>query len=72
MICFSYDSVLFPFFSHVASTAAGNTGVSVLVNGFLYGRASGMAPRAQYVISTVLCRIFIRMGIMLILFLFLD
>ena len=72
MICFSYDSFLFAFFSHVASTAAGNTGVSVLVNGFFYGRASGMAPGAQYVISTVLCRIFIRMGIMLILFLFLD
>ncbi|KAL0012265.1 hypothetical protein SO802_007373 [Lithocarpus litseifolius] len=33
--------------SHVASTAAGNMGVSVLVNGFLYGQASGMAPRAQ-------------------------
>ncbi|KAH7569437.1 hypothetical protein JRO89_XS06G0162300 [Xanthoceras sorbifolium] len=33
--------------SHVASTAAGNAGVPVVVNGFLYGRASGMAPRAR-------------------------
>ena len=34
----------------MASTAAGNAGVSVVVNGFFYGHASGMAPRAQYVI----------------------
>nr|XP_043620399.1 subtilisin-like protease SBT2.4 [Erigeron canadensis] len=33
--------------SHVASTAAGNHGVPVVVNGFNYGRASGMAPRAR-------------------------
>ncbi|KAI3680494.1 hypothetical protein L6452_35265 [Arctium lappa] len=33
--------------SHVASTAAGNHGVPVVVNGFYYGRASGMAPRAR-------------------------
>ncbi|KAA8520138.1 hypothetical protein F0562_014394 [Nyssa sinensis] len=33
--------------SHVASTAAGNFGVPVVVNGFYYGRASGMAPRAR-------------------------
>ncbi|KAK9151588.1 hypothetical protein Syun_009897 [Stephania yunnanensis] len=33
--------------SHVASTAAGNHGVPVIVNGFFYGQASGMAPRAQ-------------------------
>ncbi|XP_022720655.1 subtilisin-like protease SBT2.4 [Durio zibethinus] len=33
--------------SHVASTAAGNAGVPVVVNGFYYGRASGMAPRAR-------------------------
>ncbi|GAB4826540.1 hypothetical protein Ancab_033434 [Ancistrocladus abbreviatus] len=33
--------------SHVASTAAGNYGVPVEVNGFLYGPASGMAPRAS-------------------------
>ncbi|KAJ9566261.1 hypothetical protein OSB04_002227 [Centaurea solstitialis] len=32
---------------HVASTAAGNHGVPVVVNGFYYGRASGMAPRAR-------------------------
>ncbi|KAI9128231.1 hypothetical protein K1719_001224 [Acacia pycnantha] len=33
--------------SHVASTAAGNCGIHVVVNGFCYGRASGMAPRAR-------------------------
>ncbi|KAH1055640.1 hypothetical protein J1N35_033705 [Gossypium stocksii] len=33
--------------SHVASIAAGNAGVPVAVNGFYYGRASGMAPRAR-------------------------
>ncbi|KAJ4842754.1 hypothetical protein Tsubulata_013375 [Turnera subulata] len=33
--------------SHVASTAAGNAGVPVVVDGFCYGRASGMAPRAR-------------------------
>ncbi|XP_041028336.1 subtilisin-like protease SBT2.4 isoform X2 [Juglans microcarpa x Juglans regia] len=33
--------------SHVASIAAGNSGVPVVVNGFFYGRASGMAPRAR-------------------------
>ncbi|WOH11497.1 hypothetical protein DCAR_0830984 [Daucus carota subsp. sativus] len=33
--------------SHVASTAAGNYGVPVVVNGYNYGRASGMAPRAR-------------------------
>ncbi|CAK7351499.1 unnamed protein product [Dovyalis caffra] len=33
--------------SHVASIAAGNTGVPVVVDGFYYGQASGMAPRAR-------------------------
>ncbi|KAG2288342.1 hypothetical protein Bca52824_047946 [Brassica carinata] len=33
--------------SHVASIAAGNSGVPVIVDGFSYGRASGMAPRAR-------------------------
>ncbi|XP_074267458.1 subtilisin-like protease SBT2.4 [Silene latifolia] len=33
--------------SHVASTAAGNMGVPVVVDGFFYGKASGMAPRAR-------------------------
>ncbi|XP_022954879.1 subtilisin-like protease SBT2.4 [Cucurbita moschata] len=33
--------------SHVASIAAGNGGVPVYVNGFFYGFASGMAPRAR-------------------------
>jgi hypothetical protein len=35
--------------SHTASTAAGNNGVEVLVDGLSFGFASGMAPRAQYV-----------------------
>ncbi|XP_038895834.1 subtilisin-like protease SBT2.4 [Benincasa hispida] len=33
--------------SHVASIAAGNAGVPVIVNGFFYGLASGIAPRAR-------------------------
>ncbi|KAL9267825.1 Subtilisin-like protease SBT2.5-like protein [Drosera capensis] len=33
--------------SHTASTAAGNYGVPVVVNGFNYGYASGMAPGAR-------------------------
>ncbi|KAL6990734.1 hypothetical protein U1Q18_008858 [Sarracenia purpurea var. burkii] len=33
--------------SHVASTAAGNSGVPVVVDGCYYGVASGMAPRAR-------------------------
>ncbi|KAM3320292.1 hypothetical protein P3S67_007492 [Capsicum chacoense] len=33
--------------SHVASTAAGNFGVPVVVNGLYYGRATGMAPQAR-------------------------
>ncbi|GMH28827.1 hypothetical protein Nepgr_030670 [Nepenthes gracilis] len=32
--------------SHTASTAAGNHGVPVMINGFNYGYASGMAPGA--------------------------
>lgn len=36
------------FCSHVASTAAGNFGVPVVADGFFYGRASGMAPRARF------------------------
>lgn len=34
--------------SHTASTAAGNHQVPVIVNGFNYGNASGMAPGARY------------------------
>jgi len=34
-------------FSHVASIAAGNAGVPVVVNSFCYGKASGIAPRAR-------------------------
>jgi hypothetical protein len=34
-------------FSHVSSIAAGNADVPVIDNGFCYGRASGMAPRAR-------------------------
>uniref|UniRef100_A0A0R0F6R4 Peptidase S8/S53 domain-containing protein n=1 Tax=Glycine max TaxID=3847 RepID=A0A0R0F6R4_SOYBN len=33
--------------NHVASVAAGNAGVPVVANGFFYGNASGMAPRAR-------------------------
>ncbi|CAJ1941408.1 unnamed protein product [Sphenostylis stenocarpa] len=33
--------------SHVASIAAGNAGVPVVVNSFCYGKASGMAPGAR-------------------------
>ncbi|KAI3847775.1 hypothetical protein MKX03_009758 [Papaver bracteatum] len=33
--------------SHVASTAAGNSMVPVIMNGFFYGFSSGMAPRAR-------------------------
>lgn len=33
----------------MASIAAGNAGVPVVVNGLFYGRASGMAPRARSV-----------------------
>ncbi|KAJ7559871.1 hypothetical protein O6H91_04G104400 [Diphasiastrum complanatum] len=33
--------------SHTASTAAGNNGVPVVLGGFNYGNASGMAPRAH-------------------------
>ncbi|XP_031397716.1 subtilisin-like protease SBT2.4 [Punica granatum] len=33
--------------SHVASIAAGNADVPVVVNGFLYGLSSGMAPAAR-------------------------
>ncbi|KAI3989321.1 hypothetical protein MKX01_026904 [Papaver californicum] len=33
--------------SHVTSTAAGNSMVPVIQNGFFYGFASGMAPRAR-------------------------
>jgi hypothetical protein len=34
--------------SHTSATAAGNYGVPVVVNGYFYGNASGMAPRARY------------------------
>ena len=37
----------------MASTAAGNAGVPVVVDGFYYGKASGMAPRARYAFSVV-------------------
>ena len=37
--------------SHVVSTAVGNAGVPVVVNGYYYGEASGMAPRARYALS---------------------
>jgi len=37
----------------VASIAAGNAGVPVIVDGFFYGRASGMAPRSRFVTSRI-------------------
>ncbi|GLT62884.1 hypothetical protein SLA2020_354870 [Shorea laevis] len=40
--------------SHVASTAAGNAGVPVVVNNFYYGQASGMAPRARIAVYKAL------------------
>ncbi|GAV86560.1 Peptidase_S8 domain-containing protein/Inhibitor_I9 domain-containing protein [Cephalotus follicularis] len=40
--------------SHVASTAAGNAGVPVIVNGFFYGQASGMAPAARIAVYKAL------------------
>jgi len=43
--------------SHTASTAAGNHGVPVLVNGVFYGNASGMAPRARIAVYKALYRI---------------
>jgi hypothetical protein len=45
-------------FSHVASTAAGNALVPVVADGFFYGQASGMAPRARYVIYCRLLLLF--------------
>lgn len=36
-----------PVNSHTAATAAGNHGVPVIVDGFNYGYASGMAPGAR-------------------------
>ncbi|XVF87789.1 hypothetical protein PTKIN_Ptkin18bG0149200 [Pterospermum kingtungense] len=41
--------------SHVASTAAGNAGVPVVVNGFYYGRGSGMAPGASIAVYKAVC-----------------
>ncbi|KAJ6823354.1 subtilisin-like protease SBT2.4 [Iris pallida] len=40
--------------SHVASIATGNWGVHVVVDGFYYGRASGMVPRAKLAIYKAL------------------
>ncbi|XP_074580686.1 subtilisin-like protease SBT2.4 [Curcuma longa] len=40
--------------SHVASIAAGNWGVPAVVNGFMYGFASGMAPRARLAVYKAL------------------
>ena len=39
--------LLILFDSHTASTAAGNYDIPVIVNGFNYGNASGMAPGAR-------------------------
>ncbi|CAM6074802.1 unnamed protein product [Sphagnum tenellum] len=43
--------------SHTASTAAGNHGVPVIVNGVFYGNASGMAPRARIAVYKALYRL---------------
>ncbi|KAH9553405.1 hypothetical protein CY35_08G007200 [Sphagnum magellanicum] len=43
--------------SHTASTAAGNHGVPVTVNGAFYGNASGMAPRARIAVYKALYRL---------------
>ncbi|KAF5181763.1 Subtilisin-like protease SBT2.5 [Thalictrum thalictroides] len=40
--------------SHTASTAAGNSGVPVIANGFNYGFASGMAPGARIAVYKAL------------------
>ncbi|KAJ7269441.1 hypothetical protein O6H91_Y398200 [Diphasiastrum complanatum] len=40
--------------SHTASIAAGNHGVPVQVDGFTYGNASGMAPRARIAVYKAL------------------
>ncbi|CAM6049035.1 unnamed protein product [Sphagnum compactum] len=43
--------------SHTASTAAGNHGVPVIVDGAFYGNASGMAPRARIAVYKALYRL---------------
>lgn len=43
--------------SHVASTAAGNYGVPVILNNVTYGKASGMAPRARIAVYKALYRL---------------
>ncbi|CAN1333844.1 Subtilisin-like protease SBT2.5 [Linum perenne] len=45
---------LFCLFSHTASTAAGNHQIPVIVNGFNYGNASGMAPGARIAVYKAL------------------
>ncbi|XP_024362590.1 subtilisin-like protease SBT2.5 [Physcomitrium patens] len=42
--------------THTASTAAGNHGVPVIVNGANYGSASGVAPRARLAVYKALFR----------------
>ncbi|KAL3623493.1 hypothetical protein CASFOL_032309 [Castilleja foliolosa] len=44
--------------SHTAAIAAGNNGVPVMVCGFEFGRASGMAPRARIAVYKALYRLF--------------
>lgn len=36
--------------SHTASIAAGNNGIPVKLYGHEFGKASGMAPRARFVV----------------------
>ncbi|KAL6508516.1 hypothetical protein OROHE_021649 [Orobanche hederae] len=42
--------------SHTAAIAAGNNGVPVMVNGYEFGKASGMAPRARIAVYKALYR----------------
>ncbi|EFJ23728.1 hypothetical protein SELMODRAFT_415166 [Selaginella moellendorffii] len=42
--------------THTAATAAGNSGVSVVVNGFNFGSSSGMAPAAKIAVYKALYR----------------
>ncbi|XP_024538202.1 subtilisin-like protease SBT2.5 [Selaginella moellendorffii] len=44
--------------SHTASIAAGNYNVPVTINGYSYGKASGMAPRARIAVYKALYRQF--------------
>ncbi|XP_028774151.1 subtilisin-like protease SBT2.5 [Neltuma alba] len=44
--------------SHTAAIAAGNNGIPVRMNGYEFGKASGMAPRARIAVYKALYRLF--------------